>query len=172
MKKKIFKIIGIVVLVFVLLLVAAPFLLKGKIADIIKDKVNHNVDATFNFVDADLSLFSDFPNARVTLDEVSIINKVPFEGDTLFAAKKVALNMSVKELFKSADEPITISTNYDIGKESTEASTEDASGNDFTLALENYEITNSEITYDDYSSGMHLELLKMNHRGTGDLSFW
>ena len=39
MKKKILKIVGGVFLVIILLLVAAPFFLKGKIAGIIKEKV-------------------------------------------------------------------------------------------------------------------------------------
>src|SRR5690606_21605390 len=104
MKKKIFKITGIILLVFIGLLIAVPFFLKGKIADIIKNKVNHNINATFDFADADLTLFRSFPKATLTLNDISLINKAPFEGDTLFASKEVSLNMSIKELFKDANE--------------------------------------------------------------------
>jgi uncharacterized protein involved in outer membrane biogenesis len=85
LKNKILKIVGGVVLVIVLLLIATPFFLKGKIADIIKNKVNNSINASFDFSDADLSLFRSFPNASVTLDNITLINKAPFEGDTLFA---------------------------------------------------------------------------------------
>ena len=46
MKKKILRILGIFVLVVLGVLVALPFFLEGKIADIIKNKVNQNINAT------------------------------------------------------------------------------------------------------------------------------
>lgn len=189
--KKIFKILGIVLLVFILILVAAPFFLKGKIAQIIKNKVNANVEATFDFSDASLSLFKNFPQATLTMENISLANKAPFEGDTLFLAKKVGLEMSIKELFKDASEPIAINSltldgahvnilvdkdgnaSYDIGKKTdaapeTPAAEEESS--DFQLELQSYAITNSRITYHDLGSGMLLDLQDMNHSGTGDLS--
>lgn len=191
MKKKILKIVGIVFLLFIIVLVATPFFLKGKIADIIKNKVNNSITASFDFEDADLSLFSSFPNATVTLNNISLINKAPFAGDTLFASKEVALNMSIKELFKGENEPIVIKSlsvdnailniladadgnaNYEITKEdSTTAVTKEseASASNFTFSMESYAFTNSKILYFDKASGMRFEILEMNHSGTGDLS--
>tara|TARA_R110002049_G_scaffold184283_1_gene352560 strand:- start:1771 stop:4506 length:2736 start_codon:yes stop_codon:yes gene_type:complete len=189
MKKKILKIIGGVFLVIVLLLIATPFFLKGKIADIIKNKVNNSINATFDFSDADLSLFRSFPSATVTLSDITLINKAPFEGDTLFASNKVTLDMSIKELFKDASEPIVIKSlildgpllnvkvdkeekaNYDIAIEDG-SSTEDTASNDngFTLSMESYAINNATINYNDLSSGMAFAISEMNHKGKGDLS--
>ncbi len=192
MKKKILKIVGGIFLVIVILLIATPFFLKGKIADIIKNKVNNNINATFDFSEADLTLFSSFPNATVTLDRISLINKVPFEGDTLFASDKVTLDMSIKELFKDASEPIAIKSlilerplisimvdkegnaNYDIANDGVTSSgtatgtTSSESG--FNLALESYGINNAFIKYNDLSSGMSFAISEMNHSGRGDLS--
>ncbi len=188
MKKKIFRGIAIVFLLIVGILVSAPFFLKGKIADIVKNKVNNSINAKFDFADADLTLFSSFPKATLKLKDISLINNAPFEGDTLFASKELQLNMSIKELFKGADEPINISSlmldgallnikvdaeenaNYDIAKEddTTAANAEESSN--FNLSMQHYEILNTTINYDDFSSGMHLEILEMNHSGTGDLS--
>ncbi len=191
MKNKILKIVGIVFLLFIIVLIAAPFFLKGKIADIIKNKVNNSITATFDFEDADLTLFSSFPNAKLTLNNISLINKTPFEGDTLFSSKEIEINMAIKELFKSAEEPIVISslkmdnallnivvneegkTNYDIAKVDETASTADASNtstSNFTLSMKSYEINNTKIIYLDKESGMRFEILEMNHSGTGDLS--
>ncbi|WP_047419034.1 AsmA-like C-terminal region-containing protein [Cellulophaga sp. Hel_I_12] len=191
MKNKILKIVGIVFLLIIMVLVAAPFFLKGKIADIIKNKVNNNITATFDFEEADLSLFSSFPNATVRLKNISLINKAPFEGDTLFSSKEVALNMSIKELFKGADESIVIKSltvdnaflniladaegnvNYDIAIEDDNTSTADADKSetsDFTLSMESYAISNSKILYLDRESGIRFEIFEMNHSGTGDLS--
>ena len=190
MKKKNLKILAGFVLLMVVLLVAVPFFLKGKIADIIKNKVNTNITATFDFEEANLSLFKDFPNAHVALDKVSLINAAPFEGDTLFAAGHIGLSMSLSELFKTEEDPIAIkrlvlenatvgiqvdgdeNANYDISKPSAETAsgTSQETSNNFQLNLESYSITNANISYDDFSSGMHLELNEMNHSGTGNLS--
>ncbi len=180
---------GISLLVLVGLLIAIPFFLEGKISKIIKNKVNQNINATLDFEDADLSLLKSFPDAYVDLKNVSLVNKAPFVGDTLFSAGDIELDMSIKELFKSADEPIGIkrlvldnaklhiqidaeeNANYDITMEDESAPTnEEETSNNFTLGLESYEINNTDIIYDDFSSGMHLEITKMNHSGTGDLS--
>ncbi|NKI25607.1 AsmA family protein [Arenibacter sp. 6A1] len=192
MKKKILKIVGVLVACIVLLLAAAPFFLKGKITELIKKKVNSSINASFDFAEADLSLFRSFPNATVTLTDISLINKAPFEGDTLFASKKATLKMSVKELFKEANEPIGITNlileegkvhikvdadenaNYDItvkqeGTVKTQTSSSVKKSNS-SLFLQSYEIKNSVITYDDASSGMSMVIEKMNHQGTGDLS--
>ena len=179
-------------MVIILLLVAAPFFLKGKIAGIIKEKVNNSINATFDFSEADLTLFSSFPNATVTLDNITLINKAPFEGDTLFASDRVSLDMSIKELFKDASEPISIKSlvldgprinikvdkeenaNYDIavedGSSPNNAADTASSESSFNLSMESYAINNAAIKYDDLSSGMSFAITEMNHSGKGDLS--
>ena len=182
MKKKILKVSGIVILLFIVVLIAAPLFLESKIGVIIKNNVNNNVDATLDFSDADLSLFSSFPNAEVNLDDVILMNKKPFEGDTLFAAKSVALSMGIGELFKDSGEPISISslmidnallhikvdeqenTNYDIAKETSASNASGSStAGSFTFNMESYEIKDSRVLYDDFSSKLHLEILDMHH---------
>ena len=189
MKSKIFKILGAILILVIGVLIAAPFLLEAKIGDIIKNNANSNLNATLDFTDADLSLIRSFPNAEVSLNGVSLINKAPLEGDTLFAAKEVALKMGIGELFKDAGEPIGIknlsvegavlnitidvdgNASYDVaidsGSEAT-ATADDSSG--FTLDLQSYEITESRITYNDKAAKMFFELTDFQHRGTGDLS--
>ncbi|MDF0707974.1 AsmA-like C-terminal region-containing protein [Flagellimonas okinawensis] len=190
MKKKFLKITGITLLILLAIIILVPLFLQGKIEEIIKTKVNNSINATLDFEDADLSLLKSFPYANVGLSELSLVNKAPFEGDTLFASSQIELSMSIKELFKSADEPIVIKTlnidgaklhikadaegnaNYDIAKESEESTTstaDEASGN-FTLNMDSYAITNSEVIYEDLGSGMRLDITEMNHSGTGDLS--
>ncbi len=190
MRTKAFKIIGITLLVLVTLIISLPLLLEGKIAEIIKNKVNNNINATLDFDDASLSLIKSFPSANVELQQISLVNNAPFEGDTLFASNQIELKMSINELFKSAEEPITIkrllidgaklhikvdaqeNTNYDIGKQEDENTVAEESGesSNFTLAMDSYEITNSNIIYEDLAAGMRLEISEMNHSGTGDLS--
>ncbi|SHG82181.1 AsmA-like C-terminal region-containing protein [Flagellimonas flava] len=189
MKRKLLKIAGIVLLILVGLLVALPLFLEGKIAEIIKNKVNNNINATLDFDGASLSLLKNFPNAHVELKGISLVNKAPFEGDTLFASDQIELQMGISELFKSAEEPIAIKSliidraklnilvdeeeraNYDIGKnEDSNSETSTQETENFTLALNSYEIKDTDIVYHDLTTGMRLSLSEMNHSGTGDLS--
>ncbi|ASV29443.1 AsmA-like C-terminal region-containing protein [Maribacter cobaltidurans] len=189
MKKKIVKIVGVIIVLIIGILIAIPFFLEAKIGDIIRNNVNSSVNATLNFSDANLSLIRSFPNAVVSLKDVSLVNKAPFEGDTLFASSEVSLSMGVMQLLKSNGEPISISklnvdnallhikldenenANYDIAKESESENVSSSQTTEgFTFNMESYEINNSRILYDDFATGIHLEIDKMNHTGTGDLS--
>ncbi len=188
MFKKVAKIVGIVVLVIIALLIALPFFLEAKIGDIIRSNVNNNIEGTFDFADADLSLISSFPNAEVSLRDISLVNSAPFEGDTLFLGKEVSLTMRISELFNGGDEAISVkrlfvdgahinilvdkaeNANYDIAKETTEAAGSAGEGEGFKFALESYEIRNSKISYNDLAAAMNLEVSEIQHQGKGDLS--
>ncbi|QED38008.1 AsmA family protein [Antarcticibacterium arcticum] len=184
--KKALKIIGIVVLVFVILLVAAPFVFESQLKDMVKKTVNKNVNATVEFSDLDLSLFRNFPQATLVLSDVSIINHAPFEGDTLAIGEELLLEMSIKELFKGSEKPKKIdelrinnayvnilvdslgNNNYDIAiKDSTLV---DTSSIPFRLDLKHYEINNSRLRYNDEGAKMAMYLEDLNHQGTGDFS--
>ncbi|WP_343487555.1 AsmA-like C-terminal region-containing protein [Allomuricauda sp. d1] len=187
--KRILKITGISLLVIIGLLIAIPLFLEGKIGDIIKNNVNQSVNADFDFEDADLSLLKSFPNANVKLRGISLVNKVPFEGDTLFSGESVALTLSIGELFKGADEPIAIkrlivdgadlnirldemgNANYDIAKETEVGNATDSSeSGNFQFDMEAYEINDSHVGYHDAETGIKLDVRDIQHSGTGDLS--
>ena len=183
--KKALKIIGIILLVFTIALVATPFLFKGKIKELVLKSINKNVDAVVAFEDVDLSLFKNFPKATVIIDDLSIINKAPFENDTLFYSNTFTLKMSVKELFKGKGEPMSIESfssengmvniiynkdglsNYDIALKDKDE--QDAAKNDeFALNFQNYTIKNLRFTYFDEASKMSVILDSINHEGSGD----
>src|SRR5690606_35351499 len=108
MIKKILKWAGIILLILVIALVSVPFLFKDKIKSMVTKAINEQVDATVAFEDVSLSLFKNFPMANVSVDKLSIINKAPFEGDTLVYMGNIDLTMSVKELFKGEGEPMNL----------------------------------------------------------------
>ncbi|TKS56447.1 AsmA-like C-terminal region-containing protein [Mesohalobacter halotolerans] len=187
--KKALKITGIVLLVLVLLLAVAPFLFQDQIEKSIKKTVNKNVNAQVEWSSLNLSLLSNFPNAKVGLENLSIINNKPFEGDTLFYAKEFELKMGLFEIFDTKNLKVDgifmdnavvniIANrdgiaNYDIQKASDTAqdepsnnsSTEDA----LNLELSAYQISNSKIIYQD-AEAMKLTLEHFNHTGQGDFS--
>ncbi len=187
MLKKILKITGITLLVLIIGLVAAPFIFKDKIKEMIAKTLNESVDAKVAFEDVDLSLLKSFPLANVTIDKLSIINKAPFEGDTLFYSGETNLKMSIKELFKDATETINLESissqngivniifnkdglgNYDIALKDDKPESESDS-KPFALNIQDYKIENLRFTYIDQASDMKMVLDSINHSGTGNFA--
>ena len=101
MLKKVLKWSGISMLILLISLALLPFLFKDKIKSKIIESINKNVNATVALEDVRLNLFKSFPRATVTLDKISVINKAPFQGDTLVYSEKIDLKMSMTELFNS-----------------------------------------------------------------------
>lgn len=189
MLKKVLKISAIVLVVFVAALFAIPFLFKDQIKAKIVEAINESVDAKVSFTDADLSLFNNFPNATVGIEKLVIINKAPFEGDTLVSLGELNLKMSIKELFKGKDEPLSIqgisSTNglvniifnkdgignFDIAlKDKKEENAKDEASKPLALKIQNYKIENFTFRYIDQGSKIKMVIDSLNHEGTGDFT--
>ena len=188
MAKKILKGLGIFLLVTIIALAAVPFLFKDKIKAMVLKSINENVDATVAFADVDLSLLKSFPNANVTISNLGIINKAPFEGDTLFYAGETNLKMSIKELFKSENETMNLQSfrlkdavvnvifnkdgigNFDIALKDDEEKKDDSESKPFNLSIQNYEIENLKMAYWDQGSNIKLALTELNHTGKGNFA--
>ncbi|KQC32184.1 membrane protein [Nonlabens sp. YIK11] len=186
--KKFFKILGIVILVLVLAIVAAPFLFQDQIAQAVKDKLNASLDAQIEFGEVDLSFIKAFPDARLNIEDLSIINKEPFAGDTLFYAQQTYLDLPLFDVFNKADEPIRINelivnnavsrlkvneeevANWDIASAKADSQQPQDTSSGFTFDLKHYEITNSELSYEDISTKNVLVLTDLQHSGNGDFS--
>jgi hypothetical protein len=188
MLKKILKITGIVLLVLIIALVSIPFLFKDKIKQMIITSINQNLDATVAFEDIDLSLLKSFPKANVTIDQLSIINKAPFAGDTLLYSGEINLKMSVKELFKTEGEAMNIESfyskdakvtilfdknglgNFDIALKDAKREDDTKNSKPFALNVQNYEFENLKFKYFDEKSKMKLVIDSLNHTGTGNFA--
>ncbi|WP_343625236.1 AsmA-like C-terminal region-containing protein [Flavobacterium lindanitolerans] len=188
MLKKILKGIGIFLLVAIIALAAAPFLFKDKIQQLVLKSINEKVDAKVAFDDVHLSLFKSFPRANVTIDKLAIINKAPFEGDTLLYAGEVNLKMSVRELFKGDGEPMNIESfsstngvvnilfdkngvgNFDIAIKDDKEKKDDSESKPFAMNIQNYEIENLRFTYFDERSKVKMVIDSLNHTGKGNFA--
>jgi len=187
MLKKVLKGLGIFLLVAIIALAAAPFLFKDKIKEMIAKTLNENVNANIAFEDVDLSLFKSFPQAHVTIDKLSIINKAPFAGDTLLYAGETNVTMSVKELFKGEGETMSLESfsavdgivniifnkdgvgNFDIAlKEAEEKKPSDSKP--FSLDIQKYGVENLKFTYLDEGSNMKMVLDSIYHEGKGNFA--
>ncbi|PZX93589.1 AsmA family protein [Flavobacterium aquariorum] len=187
MLKKILKIVGITLVLLVVSLFAIPYFFKDQIKAKITEAINEKVDAKVSFSDADLNLFKNFPKATVTLDKLLIINKAPFEGDTLVSLGELNLKMSIKELFKGKEEAMQIEGinskngfiniifnkdgigNFDIALKENKAK-EEGKSEPMSLKIQKYQIENFKFQYFDEASQMRMVIDSLNHEGTGDFS--
>lgn len=187
--KKFLKIIGIILLIFIAIFIAIPFVLESKIDTIVQNYAEDNLNADLSFDHISLSLISSFPKAEVSVENLKIINRVPFKDETFATAKSLSFEMPIGELFKDTEEPLVINeiiadellltlktntngtTNYDIVKEDkTRTSAADSTSTGFSFDIENYELTNSAFTYIDEDSNTTFYLTEINHSGKGIFS--
>ncbi len=186
MFKKILKIVGIVLLFLVILAFAIPYFFKDQIKAKILTSINEKVDAKVAFADADLSLFKNFPNASVNIEKLTIINKAPFEGDTLVSFGELNLKMSIKELFHGDNEPMNIDGisskdgliniilnkdgigNYDIALKDKKG--DKSKGKPLSLKIKEYSVENFKFKYYDEKSKIKMLIDSINHNGTGDFA--
>ncbi len=187
--KRILRIFAILLLAIILLLAAAPFLFKDKIQEIVRTELNSSLNAEVFFGDVGLSFFQNFPNARITIKDLMVVNKAPFEGDTLLSTAALELVADLESVI-SGDEirlrklnlrqPKVLirvlkdgRANYDIAlADSAAVETEDdseASGQ-MKIALQSYAIEDGQIIYDDASLPMRAELIGCTHKGSGDFT--
>lgn len=184
--KKFLKITGITLLVLIILLIALPFVFQSQIKGMVKNFINQNLNANVEFSDVNLSLFRSFPQAHVEVSDLVITNFEPFKDETFVTAKNLNFTMSIKELFKSADEPIVVNSinvnealltlktdafgnvNYDIAKESE--TPQDTTSSSFSFDIKEYSIKNSALTYIDIPADLQFYVTELNHTGKGTFS--
>jgi hypothetical protein len=129
-----------IIAVLLIALISIPFVFKDRIVAMVSNTLNDNINATVTFKEPDLNLFRNFPFASLRVNEVTVINKAPFLGDTLFNAEKINFTIKLTSLFNSETEPLEINSvslingainilfnknsigNFDIAKKSTSIS--------------------------------------------------
>lgn len=187
--KKFFKIISITLFLIIGLIASIPFLFKGKILEIVQQQINENVNAKIAFSDFNLSIFKSFPSLTVTLDELTVIGTDKFENDTLAAIKQLYADLDIMSVINGdqisvkaivIENPIIngrvladSSANWDIAKatEEKEEETDTAqSTSEFKLGLENFEIQNAYISFDDATIATDANIQNLNFKLKGDMT--
>jgi hypothetical protein len=179
MLKKIF--IGFLVF-FVLIigaLAAIPFVFKDKINALIKEQINKEVLADVEYTSYDLSIFKSFPDLYFTLENLSIVGRDEFAGDTLASCKEIGIGLELMKAIRGEevlvnslffDEPKILAytlvtdagdtiSNYDIIPPSETA---DTSSSLMDVLVNDFEIANGKLYYKDFISGMELVLDSLN----------
>ena len=183
--KKIIKWGGITLLAILILLITLPFLFKDKIVAKVKEETNKSINAKVDFGEFDLSLIRNFPNFSLRVNNLSVINIEPIEGDTLVYAKQLDLTIDIMSVIKggtigikkvSINSPVMYflvnekgKSNWDIAKPSAKQATNNEPST-FKASLKEYSISNGLIVYNDKTMPFFLKLDNVNHTGSGDFT--
>ena len=173
-----------IIVILLIALIAIPFVFKDRIVTMVSNTLNNTINATVTFKEPDLSLFRNFPFASLRVKEVTIINKAPFLGDTLFNAEKINFTIKLTSLFNSETEPLEINAvslvngainivfnknsfgNFDIAKKSTSISK--PSQNTLSLSINEYTLENIDFSFFDETSQIKLAVSNIYHSGKGN----
>ena len=180
---KVLKITGFSLGGIALVLYVSPYFFKDQINDGIKEIAKDYVKTEIEFKDLDISFFNHFPKLTVTLTDSSIKGSEPYQTENLISAKEIALGVDVKTLFsdkiifnelfiKNANINLKVDSlgknNFDIMVPSDEVKKEEESS--VGLALNDFEISNSNFLYDDKSSTTYLKLDQFDYDGLIDFT--
>jgi hypothetical protein len=184
--------IGLTILIVVLFgaVIAAPYLFKDQIKATIDEQIaaNLNAEVIFDIDNFSLSLLSNFPNLTTSIKELGVIGRGEFAGQVLFAIDKFEVEVSLGKLL--FDDQMSIqsvsltnpqifikvlpdgSANYDIAisSEEVEVDTISTEAGDFSMAIEEWQISGGHIIYDDETIPAYIEIENFNHSGSGNFS--
>lgn len=175
----------------IVFLLAAALILPAVFKDDIRAAIDKelaksvNADVLFETDDFSLSLFRNFPNITVTMDNLGVVNRAPFAGQVLFATERFEVEVNLADiLFGDQMRVKGISligpvinvkvneagqANYDIMIPSEDTTTTEES-EDFSFGIDHWEIVDGSLTYDDKTIPFQLELVGLNHTGSGDFT--
>jgi len=184
MKNKILSIVGLSVLILLLLVAGAPFVFKGKIIQIVRNRVSKDLNARVNLSDADISWFRHFPKLTIGLVNPQIIGLGEFDGDTLIAARSVDIVFystsfvfgdSVRVNSLNFEEPRLYGlihgnghANWEISGPNASVDLNTAPAKPFSLALQRYSIHNGYFRFEDERKNRVIEMEHIEHEGKGD----
>ncbi len=187
--KKVLLIIGIVIVVLFGALLAAPFLFKDEIKELVISEANKQLNAKVSLGDVQLSFIRNFPNASVRLKDFRVIGEKEFAKDTLISVEGLNLVVDIKSFLSESDEGYQVKqliitkpsiyahvlkngkVNWDIMKPDTAKTTpEDTTTTAFKLSLKKLAIEKADIVYNDEQSKMFVRVKNFNHTLSGDMT--
>lgn len=184
--KKVLKICAIVLGLLLVIMIVLPFALRGKLEGIVKTEGNKMLNGQFDFARLDISLFSNFPKASVSLKDFWLKGVGEFENDTLVRTGELAATVDLFSLF--GDDGYDISkialkdtwakaivldngkVNWDIMKsDGTEEQTPESAESAFKIKMRQFTIDNLNLIYDDRQGKMYAEIQELKGKLSGDL---
>jgi len=176
---------------FLILVIVALLLIPRFFKDDIKvaiDKAiaeNVNADVKFDVNNFDITLFRHFPRLTAEIKDLAVINKQPFEGNSLFQIDRFDVEINLYDLLfgdKIKVSGITMvrpqinvkvledgKASYDITFPSSDT-TSSGESSKFSVGIDHLSIIDGFVNYDDKSMPYLLSIKGLNLNSSGDLT--
>ncbi len=180
----------LVVLVLIILIPGALFIIthfyKKEIADALIKNLDENFDLRLTVKEVDVSIFANFPQASVSLDDVVLDNKLHAASEPLLKAEKVKVSFSLRKLLKKEFEINTVAIqtasinlvtnedgtkNFEFKKKDTTATAKAGAGLGFNI--QKISIDHTQFDFRNKARGQHIalnlreEVIKMDRHSEG-----
>lgn len=169
--KRILVILGAVLGVLVVAVAVVPMFFSGAIANRVKAEANAALEARADWRAAGLTLFRNFPNLTLRLDDLSVVGTRAFAKDTLAKVGRLQVVLDLGSVLWNLrgggpivvrsvdlDRPVVSlrvledgSANWDIAKKTSPASPQTAS-RPLSISLRRLDIRDASISLDDQKS--------------------
>ena len=181
--------LGLSVLLALILTLAIilPVIYKDSIRKSIDDAIaqNVNADVVYKVENFEFSLLRHFPNFSASTGELGIFNRKPFEGQHLFVAEDLRIEINLWDLL--VGKQITIKgitlispdinvlvlkdgrANYDITYPGQQPAAED-SVSAFSFSIDSWKITRGKVKYQDDSFPFSFSIVNLEHSGSGNFN--
>lgn len=97
--KKVLTIFSIIIAVTLTAMIIIPYFFKYDILEAAKSEANKSLNARVDFGDIELSLFSDFPNLSIEINDILVSGADEFINDTLAKIGSLGASINLSSLF-------------------------------------------------------------------------
>jgi len=188
MIKKILLISGGLILLVILAIPTLFFIYKNKIRLQAEQEINKNINGTLSFDDVSISIFKDFPNVTLTLDNVIVEGKGVFVEDTLARIDELDIEIRTGSLLRGNTIDIKSThllrptlyfetlknglANYEniLPASSAPAGAPTDTTAAVNVMLDRISIEDGVVVYEDKSTELFAELRGVNYTGSGDFA--
>jgi len=183
--KKALKISAIVIGLLVLIIIALPFVFKGKIEKAVQSEINKNLNAVVTFDGVGVSLLRHFPDLTVKVNALIVKGSGDFEKDTLASIPDLSFTLDLASVFRGSDYKVKQigltsprllfkvlsngKVNWDIIKETgtTDTVSEPSA---FKVYLDKISVSDARIVYDDAEMPAMLAFDGLSGTMSGDMT--
>lgn len=174
LKVGLFVLLGLLVLAFTL-----PLFYKSTIMEAIKNQANTNISGKFEFVDASISLFRDFPNLSISIEKPQCLAYVNQDTSLLFSGQEILVSLNLWKLIMDRQNTeitafglinpkinfIQFDSLHNNGQILKPSSDTETSKSNTSLKINHYYIEEGELNYNDKFNNTFSKISNLNHSG-------
>ncbi|OGX89328.1 AsmA family protein [Hymenobacter coccineus] len=180
--------LGIVVVLLLAAVVAAPFLFKDKLRALADKQIAQRVRAKVQYDPngIDVSVLHSFPDLTLDIKNLRVIGLDSFSRDTLAYLPNLRVGLDIMTVIKGQEIKINTveldrpdislrvlksgRTNWDVMISDSAAAAKGQDTSQVRLAIKGWQVNDGHLRYEDLTLPFRMEARQVNHTGSGDFA--